>query len=89
MWRWFGKQELFLKSAACFAIVGLLWFWEQFEAAASYRSGEKDFGVGILALLAAVASLFFVPAALAFLGFGFAKLRYERRIKRDASADQS
>lgn len=85
MWSWLKNQKLFLWSAACFIIIGLLWFKEELDAAASRLSGEEDLGVGILFVLAMMTTVFLAPAGLAFLGLGIAKLRHERRLKRTSS----
>ena len=75
---WIKQQSDFIKSAACFAVIGFLWLKEEVDAAASYRSGEKDFGVGILAMLAVILTVILAPIGLAFLIFGIAKVRRER-----------
>jgi hypothetical protein len=87
MWRWLKNHNDFLKSASCFAFITLLWLNLRMEAAASYRTGEKDFGVGILAFIALAATVFLAPIGLAFLAFGIAKIRHERRLGRNAAAE--
>ena len=70
----------FWVATGCFAVIGCAWLWEEIEATRSI--GEKNFGVGILAALALMVTVFLGPAGLAYLAIGIAKRRHDRRLKQ-------
>jgi len=78
---WIIEQKEFLFAAACFAVVGLAWWPEEVAAAESAWLHEKDFGVGLLAIMALIVSIVFLPLGIAWLAIGIMKLREKRRGK--------